>query len=68
MVPSTKAKCAKKIVMAMAYSSGLMVQNMKVNGFRIKQRAKVHSGMQREMCMMAISEMIKLTAMECTLM
>ena len=54
--------------MAMASKSGKMVLSTKGSGSRTKQKAREHSGMQREMCMMENSKMIKPTAMVSTRM
>lgn len=50
------------------YKSGQMAPSMKDSGLTIKQRAREHFGMQKVMCMMVSLRMIRLTAMEFTLM
>ena len=48
----------------MAFSSGQIIPNMKVNGSTTKQMAKVNSGVQTETLMKVIGRMIKLMASE----
>jgi hypothetical protein len=54
--------------MDMGFRFGLMVQNMKGNGFPIRLKVKEHFGMQKVMCMKENFKKIKQMVMVYTLM